>query len=478
MARNPDAPDAPAPDAPVADAPAADASLTGSDLVLERLNRLHPKIIDLGLDRVADLLDRVGRPQERLPPVVHVAGTNGKGSVIAYLRAMLEAAGYRVHVYTSPHLVRFHERIRLAGRLIDETRLIELLEHCEQANDRRNITFFEITTVAAFIAFAETPADILLLETGLGGRLDATNMIDRPLVTVLTPISMDHMSYLGDTLARIAVEKAGIMKAGVPAIVGAQPPDAASVIEARATRLGVALARDGIEWRCVAEGTDRAGGIRFRDANRELHLPRPALPGGFQIGNAGMAIATLPCLGDIDVREDAIRRGLAEVEWPARMQHLTHGNLVSRLPAGWELWVDGGHNESAGAAIAALLLDWQRDADRQAGSRDEIRDGKSHDAKPVHLVFGMLNTKQPVEYLRHLMPYTTSLQAVPIGGGHQNLTTAEMIAAANAAGIGNASSADTIEAAIARIIETESQPSRILCCGSLYFAGEVLAKNG
>ncbi|MEX2202345.1 MAG: folylpolyglutamate synthase/dihydrofolate synthase family protein [Dongiaceae bacterium] len=455
MARTPDAPAAP------------DADLAGSDRVLERLNRLHPKIIDLGLDRVADLLDRVGRPQDRLPPVVHVAGTNGKGSVIAYLRAMLEAAGYRVHVYTSPHLVRFHERIRLAGSLIDEQRLIDLLEQCERANDRRNITFFEITTVAAFLAFAETPADILLLETGLGGRLDATNMVDRPLATVITPISMDHMSYLGDTLGKIAFEKAGIMKAGVPAIVGAQPPEASSVFDARAAKLGVALVRQGREWTCSAEHRAGADGMRFRDANRELHLPHPALAGAFQIDNAGMAIATLPCLGDIDVREDAIRRGLGEVSWPARMQHLTAGSLVSRLPPGWELWVDGGHNESAGAAIASLLRDWV-DADRRAGG----------EAKMVHLVFGMLNTKQPVDYLRHLMPYTTSLQAVSIGGGHQNLTTAEMIAAANEAGIAAVEAADTIEAAVARILETRSTPARILCCGSLYFAGEVLAKNG
>ncbi|MEX2295993.1 MAG: folylpolyglutamate synthase/dihydrofolate synthase family protein [Dongiaceae bacterium] len=436
--------------------------LAGSDRVLERLNRLHPKIIDLGLDRVADLLDRVGRPQDRLPPVVHVAGTNGKGSVIAYLRAMLEASGYRVHVYTSPHLVRFHERIRLVGHLIDEERLIDLLEKCERANDQRNITFFEITTVAAFLAFAETPADILLLETGLGGRLDATNMIDRPLATVITPISMDHMIYLGDTLEKIAFEKAGIMKAGVPAVIGAQPPEATAVFDARAAKLGVALMREGHEWTCLPEGP----GMRFRDANRELHLPRPGLLGDFQIGNAGMALATLPCLGDIDVREDAIRRGLVEVEWPARMQRLTGGALAAKLKPGWEMWVDGGHNESAGAAIASVLRDWA-DTDRRAG-----------DSKPVHLIFGMLNTKQPIGYLRHLMPFIASLQAVSVGGGHQNLTTDEMIAAANAAGIGKADSADTIEAALARIIETESRPSRLLFCGSLYFAGEVLAKNG
>lgn len=444
-------------------------SSAGSDIVLERLNRLHPKIIDLGLDRVADLLQRVGNPQDRLPPVVHVAGTNGKGSTVAYLRAMLEAASYRVHVYTSPHLVRFHERIRLAGKLIDEQRLVELLEYCERANDQRNITFFEITTVAAFLAFADTPADILLLETGLGGRLDATNMVARPLATILTPISMDHMQYLGDTLAKIAFEKAGIMKAGTPSVVGPQPPEALAVFEERAAKLNVPLLRAGREWTCVAEseGSSTIDGMRFRDANRDLHLPRPALLGDFQIDNAGMAIATLPCLGDIDVRDAAIERGLREVKWPARMQRIASGRFAANLPAGWEIWLDGGHNESAGAAIASIVRDWQRD-DRAAG----------HAPKPLHLIFGMLNTKQPVDFLRHLAPLAASLQAVAIGGGHQNLTVAEMLDAARNAGVANPQEAATIDAALAQIRTREPQPSRILFCGSLYFAGEVLAGNG
>jgi len=435
----------------------------GSDIVLERLNRLHPKIIDLGLDRVADLLERVGNPQDRLPPVVHVAGTNGKGSVIAYLRAMLEASSYRVHVYTSPHLVRFHERIRLAGELIDEERLVALLELCERANDRRNITFFEITTVAAFLAFAETPGDILLLETGLGGRLDATNMIARPLATILTPISMDHMQYLGDTLAKIAFEKAGIMKAGTPAIVGPQPREALAVFEERAAKLDVPLLVAGRDYRCTPEN----GGMRFRDANRELHLPRPALLGDFQIDNAGMAIAALPALGDFDVRDAAIERGLREVSWPGRMQRIESGRFAAGLPAGWEVWLDGGHNESAGAAIASIVRDWQRE-DREAG----------REPKPLHLIFGMLNTKQPVAFLRHLAPLAASLHAVAIGGGHQNLTVAEMLAAARAAGVPNPQAADNIGAALTQIRAQEKHPARILFCGSLYFAGEVLAGNG
>jgi dihydrofolate synthase/folylpolyglutamate synthase len=286
-------------------------------------------------------------------------------------------------------------------------------------------------------------------------------MVDRPLATILTPISMDHMMYLGDTLEKIAFEKAGIMKAGAPCIVGPQPKEADAVFEKRARALGVALVRAGREYSCVAEGTGGNAGMRFRDANRALHLPRPGLIGDFQIDNAGMALAALPCLGDIDVREDAIRTGLTGVSWPARMQRVTQGRYAQRLPAGWEIWLDGGHNESAGAAIASILRDWQR-----------------HDAKPLHLVFGMLNTKQPVDYLRHLAPHVASLQAVAIKGGHQNLTLEEMIAAANQAGIARAEAAGTIEAAFARILETGTAPSRVLFCGSLYFAGEVLAGNG
>jgi dihydrofolate synthase/folylpolyglutamate synthase len=425
----------------------------GSDLVLERLTRLHPKIIDLSLDRTWRLLERLGHPERRLPPVVHVAGTNGKGSVIAYLRAMAEAAGRRVHVYISPHLVRFHERIRLAGRLIGEPGLLALLEECEAANGGEPITFFEITTCAAFLQFAREPADLLLLETGLGGRLDSTNVVDRPLATVLMPISFDHMQHLGDTLAKIAFEKAGILRPGVPAIVAAQPDEAMAVFEARAAELGVPLVRHGRDWRI--EAVD--GGLRFRDSSGERRLPRPALPGDHQIENAGAALACLPFLGHLGIDEAAQARGLATVDWPARLQRLKQGPLVEHLPEGWEIWLDGGHNQAAGEMLAGFAAGW----------RD----------RPFHIVFGMLNSKDPVAFLKPLAPLARGLQAVAIGGGHSSLAAEEAAAAARAAGIA-AETARSVDAALDRILATEPGPARVLICGSLYLAGVVLAENG
>jgi dihydrofolate synthase / folylpolyglutamate synthase len=427
----------------------------GSDVVLERLTRLHPKIIDLSLDRTWRLLERLGHPERRLPPVIHVAGTNGKGSVIAYLRAMAEAAGHRVHVYTSPHLVRFHERIRLAGRLIDEPALLALLEECEQANGGEPITFFEITTCAAFLQFAREPADLLLLETGLGGRLDSTNVVDRPLATVLMPISFDHMQHLGDTLAKIAFEKAGILKAGVPAIVAAQPDDAMAVFEARAAELGAPLRRHRRDWWIEPAGE----GLRFRDPSGERRLPRPALPGDHQIDNAGAALACLPLLAGsgIEIDTAAQASGLTNVDWPARLQRLRRGPLVDRLPPGWEIWLDGGHNQAAGEMLAGFAEGW----------RDQ----------PLHLVFGMLNSKEPVAFLKPLAARARGLQAVAIGGGHASLAAEEAAAAARAAGL-VAETAESVDAALARILATEPGPGRVLICGSLYLAGVVLAENG
>src|SRR5262245_5227131 len=322
-----------------------------SDIVLERVMRLHPKIIDLELSRVERLLKLVGHPERKLPPVVHVAGTNGKGSVIAYLRAMLEAAGKRVHVYTSPHLVKFHERIRLAGKLIEEQALVDLIEECERANGGETITFFEITTVAAFLAFSRVPADIVLLETGLGGTFDATNVIAAPRASVIMPISFDHMQYLGDTLAKIAANKAGIMKAGRPAIIAEQPPEAAAVFEQRATALRAPLWRCGAEWSFAIT----ASGFTYRDARGALSLPKPRLPGRHQYGNAAAAVATTRWLEDFALTDRAIAAGLQSAEWPARMQRLTRGPLVDALPRDWELWLDGGHNEDAGRIIADMI---------------------------------------------------------------------------------------------------------------------------
>ncbi|MFZ5790145.1 MAG: bifunctional folylpolyglutamate synthase/dihydrofolate synthase [Pseudomonadota bacterium] len=430
----------------------------GSDLVLERLTKLHPKLIDLVLDRVWRLLARVGHPERRLPPVVHVAGTNGKGSTIAYLRAILEAAGYRVHVYTSPHLVRFHERIRLAGTLIDEGELLALLEECERANGGEPITFFEITTVAAFLAFTRHPADILLLEVGLGGTYDATNVVERPLACCLTPISYDHTQHLGHTLEKIAANKAGIMKRGRPAVIGAQPEEALAVFERRAAELGCRLSRFGREWEAWRDG-DR---LVFRDGAGETRWPLPGLPGEHQIGNAGIALATLPLLEGFRVPDGAIAQGVVGVEWPARLQRLRHGPAVDVLPAGWEAWLDGGHNESGGQALGVHAAAWRRE-------RPDL---------PIRLVYGMLSTHDPVGFLKPLIPHVQDVTAVAVGGNHQALGVEALAEAARRAGAATVRTAVSVEEAASAIVAADPRPARLLVCGSLYLAGQVLRKNG
>ncbi|TDQ83441.1 dihydrofolate synthase/folylpolyglutamate synthase [Dongia mobilis] len=431
-----------------------------SDIVLERLNKLHPKLIDLELTRVQNLLAAVGHPERRLPPTIHVAGTNGKGSVIAYLRAMLEAAGYRVHVYTSPHLVRFHERIRLNGELIAEEALIALLEECERANGGTPITFFEITTVAAFLAFTRQPADILLLETGLGGEFDATNVIDAPLATVQMPISFDHMQFLGDSLAKIATAKAGIIKRHRPVVISPQPAEAMAVFEARAAALQAPLYRFGREWNCDG---DLKSQLRYFDARGPRLYPAPGLAGRHQYRNAGCAVATTGVLEGFKISDAHIAQGLRDVTWPARMQRLTRGPLVEMLPDGtWELWLDGGHNAEAGEVIAGMLADWR------------ITDGK-----PAHLIFGMLNTKDPVAFLAQLAPHAEDLAAVAIPGDHASLSVEECVAAAAQVGL-LAHGYRSVEAALRAIIDAHdgsTEPRRILICGSLYLAGTVLAEN-
>ena len=429
----------------------------GTDIVLERLSKLHPKLIDLSLSRVWRLLAATGHPERQLPPVIHVAGTNGKGSVIAYLRAMLEAAGRRVHVYTSPHLVRFHERIRLAGSLIGETELLRLLEECERANGGESITFFEITTCAAFLAFTRVPADILLLEVGLGGIYDATNVLDRPLLTALTPISYDHMQHLGDTLTLIAGAKAGIMKAGVPAIVGPQPAEAQAVFEAKAAELGCPLVRHGREWNAKAEGES----LVFRDASGERRLPRPGLIGAHQIDNAGMALACLPYLGAFGISDDAVRQGLVSVEWPARMQRLRRGPLVDLLPAGWELWLDGAHNADGGRAAGVVAAAW-------AGQQPAL---------PLHVIFGSLSTHDPVGILQPLAIHAREVRTVAIPGEHKTLTAEQAATAAREAGI-TAQATANVREALMDIVARQRTASRVLVCGSLYLAGTVLAENG
>jgi dihydrofolate synthase/folylpolyglutamate synthase len=423
-----------------------------SDRVLERLGLLHPKLIDLSLGRVERLLAALGDPQDRLPPVVHVAGTNGKGSTLAAMRACLEAHGARVHVYSSPHLVRFHERIRLAGRLISEEALLAVLEECEAANRGEPITYFEITTAAAFLAFARTLADIVLLETGLGGRLDATNVIRRPAVTAITPISLDHQAFLGDTIAAIAGEKAGILKSGTPAVIGPQPADAAAVFADRSAAVGAPLFRFGQEWRCEpAEGGMRYDGPRWR-----LDLPLPSLPGAHQIANAGTAIACLEQLAGPRVTGAAIREGLRRIEWPARLQRLTRGPLCAALPAGWELWLDGGHNPGAGAVLADMAEKW----------RD----------RPLYLVVGMLNTKDASGFLAPLARHAKALRAVTIPGEANALPAERIAATARSLGLPALTAGSASEALHG--FAAEGAAGRILICGSLHLAGTVLADNG
>lgn len=418
-----------------------------SDLILERMMSLHPKVIDLTLGRVERLLARLGHPERRLPPVIHLAGTNGKGSTQAMIRAGLEAAGKRVHAYTSPHLARFHERIRLAGDLISEAHLSAVLDRVEAVNGGEPITYFEVTTCAAFLAFAETPADCVLLETGLGGRLDATNVLDRPALTVITPISIDHTQYLGETVQAIAAEKAGILKRGVPCVVGPQPEAAMDVIETRAARLGAQLIAQGQHWHVREEH----GRLVFEDENGLLDLPRPVLPGPHQIDNAGAALAALRTLG---LGEAACEAAMLRADWPARMQRLRHGPLVEAAGGG-ELWLDGGHNPAAGEAIAETLA--------------------TLPARPTYLVCGMLNTKDIAGFLTPLASSAMKLYAVSIPGETNTLPAATTAEVAREAGL-EASVAQDVAAAIHEIVAGEPD-ARILICGSLYLAGRVLREN-
>ena len=420
----------------------------GSDVILQRMMALHPKVIDLTLDRVWRLLSALGNPQEKLPPVIHLAGTNGKGSTQAMIRAGLEASGKAVHAYTSPHLARFHERIRLAGELISEEALTEVLDRCYQANNGENITYFEITTVAGLLAFAETPADYTLLEVGLGGRLDATNVIDTPAVSVITPIDLDHQQFLGDTLPEIAGEKAGIIKRGVPCVVGPQHDEAMDVIEARAAQLSAPLLAYGQHWHVSTE-RDR---LVYQDETGLLDLPLPNLPGPHQIMNAGAAIATLRHLG---CDEAACEAAVTRAYWPARMQKLTEGPLVDMVsPA--ELWLDGGHNPAAGIVLAETL--------------------RQQPARPTHLICGMLNTKDISGYLRPLAAVAESLTAISIPDEPNTLPAEETERQAKAVGM-SASTATDVETALKRIVATD-QNARILICGSLYLAGHILRING
>lgn len=418
-----------------------------SDAILDRMMTLHPKVIDLTLDRVHRLLALLGNPEQAIPPAIHIAGTNGKGSTQAMIRAGLEQAGNKVHAYTSPHLARFHERIRLAGALIEEPALAALLDECVAKNGPDEITFFEITTCAAFLAFARTPADWTLLEVGLGGRLDATNVIT-PRLSIITPVSMDHESFLGDNLAKIAGEKAGIIKRGIPVILGPQTEDGLQVMETTAARLGAPILAHGQHWQVWEE----RGRLIYQDENGLLDLPLPNLPGPHQIQNAGAAITALRFLG---LDDTACEAAVTRAEWPARMQRLRHGPLIDAAPKA-ELWLDGGHNPAGGEAVAATL------------ARMPARD--------THLICGMLNTKDVTGYMRPLAPHVTRLHAVSIPGEKNTLPAEATRDAARSAWI-DATTAQSVAEAVASISATNPE-SRILICGSLYLAGAILRENG
>ncbi len=431
-----------------------------SDAILDRLSALHPRKIDLSLDRVSVLLDRLGRPQDRLPPVIHVAGTNGKGSTIAFMRAILEAAGRRVHVYTSPHLVRFHERIRLGraggGRLVDEARLAATLEDCERVNDGAPITLFEMTTAAAFALFAAAPADVLLLEVGLGGRFDATNVVDRPLACAVAPVSMDHVEFLGDTVEKIAREKAGIFKPGCPALVGLQTDGAFQVLEREARRVGAPFQAAGRDFFIREEH----GRLLFEDDEGLVDLPLPRLVGRHQHGNAALAIATLRrVMAGLDPA--AFERGLQTADWPARLQRLSRGKMAGLAPAGADLWLDGGHNEDGGRALGQAMADLEDKAPR-----------------PLVVICGTLATKDTAAFLRAFTGLAQEVLAVPVAGEHAGRPARDVAAYALQVGL-PAAACQSVEQALAYLCaRTWPTPPRILIAGSLYLAGSVLEANG
>jgi dihydrofolate synthase/folylpolyglutamate synthase len=405
---------------------------------LARLHDLYPKLIDLRLERLQRLLAALRNPERRMPPVIHVAGTNGKGSVCAFIRAVAEAAGLRVHVYTSPHLLRFNERIRLAGELVDDARLAAALDEIEAVNEGNQITVFEAITAAAFLLFSRVPADLCVVEVGLGGRFDATNVVT-PVACAITSISMDHQDFLGNTLALIAAEKAGIIKPGVPVVTGLQDSAAVDVIIAAAAKAGAPLRARGRDWEVV----ETPDGILFDG----LRLPRPGLAGAHQVDNAGIALAVLRAAG-FAFGPDVLAAGLRGAKWPARMQRL-HGALADMLPAGSELWLDGAHNPGGAQAVAAQLAAW---------------------GTPTALVIGMKQSKDVAEVFRILRPHSGPVFAVAEPGQHLALPVERIVEASG----GVAVPGPDVAGALRQILS----PVRVLICGSLYLAGEVLRLDG
>ena len=427
--------------------------------IAARLLALHPKRIDLSLDRIQRLLAALDNPERRVPPALHIAGTNGKGSTIAFARAILEAAGKRVHVYTSPNLVRLNERFRVGrtdgGRFVEDAELADTLAECEAKNAGAPITVFEIETAAAFLLFSRHPADVVLLEVGLGGRLDATNVVERPLASVITRVSLDHRDFLGDTLEQIAAEKAGILKQDVPAVISSQVREALAVIERQAARVRAPLSIAGEDW----TATEERGRLVYQDSDGLLDLPAPKLYGRHQFENAGAAIAALRLAG-MKLPASAFEAGMIRVDWPARMQRLPHGRLASLIPPESELWLDGGHNADGGRAIAAALADLEERVSR-----------------PLVLIVGMLSTKDCAGFLKNFSGLARRVITVPI---HQDkaVPAAELAEVARKVDL-PALSRDDLEGALDLAGKLDLHPApRILITGSLYLAGEVLAANG
>ena len=435
--------------------------MTPIDSIVARMTALHPKRIDLSLDRIERLLAALDHPERKLPPVIHVAGTNGKGSTIAFLRAILEAAGKRVHVYISPHLVRFNERYRLGqsgeGVLVSDAELSATLEECERVNAGAPITVFEITTAVGLLLFARHPADVLLMEVGLGGRLDATNVVEHPLATIVTRIAIDHTDFLGPTLDKIATEKAGILKRGTPAIVAAQARDALAAIERQAAKLNVPLKIAGEDW----TATEERGRLVYQDEAGLLDLPAPKLYGRHQFENAGLAIAALRAIKPFKISPAAYEAGMIKADWPARLQRLAQGRLVDLAPAGSELWLDGGHNPDGGRAIAAALADLEERVSR-----------------PLVLIVGMLASKDCEGFLGNFTGLVRRMIAVPVPGAEKGMSAEAVADAARAIGLPATSRDNLIEALDAARKLDLDPPPRILITGSLYLAGEVLRENG
>jgi dihydrofolate synthase/folylpolyglutamate synthase len=429
--------------------------------VVARVSALHPVKIDLNLDRINRLLERLDHPERKLPPVIHVAGTNGKGSTIAYLRATLEAAGLRVHAYTSPYLVRLNECFRLGreggGVLVGDDELTEALERCERANEGAPITVFEIKTAAAFLLFAQNPADALLLEVGLGGRLDATNVVEKPAVSVITPISMDHTEFLGTTLTSIAGEKAAIIKRGVPVVVAEQAGDAMAVIEAQASRMRAPLHAAGQQWHVSIEH----GRLVYQDDRGLMDLTAPKLFGRHQFDNAGLAIATLRAIDTFKVSPAAFEAGIVNAEWPARMQRLASGKLVDLAPVGSEVWLDGGHNAEGGRVAAAALGDLEERVPR-----------------PLVIIAGMMANKDAAGFLANFAGQTRHIIVVPIPDQNNAMAPDRLADAVRQLGM-RVEIAAGVDAAMQRLAGLAYEvPPRILITGSLYLAGHVLAANG